>query len=48
MPYTLSGRDLQVALPGQREDARQVLRQCLEFYVWLDLTLPTQRFQALT
>jgi hypothetical protein len=45
---SLSGRDLRIELPDMPQGERRLLRQCLEFHVWLDSQVLPQRFQALT
>lgn len=46
LPVDLRGHDLCVELPGLPEGGRRMLRQCLEFQVWLDSQILPQRFQA--
>jgi hypothetical protein len=48
LPTNLSGCDMYVELPDLPEGACRMLRQCLEFHVWLDSQILPQRFQALT
>ena len=47
LPTDLRGHDLCVELPDLPEGGRRMLRQCLEFQVWLDSPMLPQRFQAL-
>ncbi len=48
LPVNLRGRDLCVELPAPPEGARRMLRQCLEFQVWLNSQILPQRFRALS
>jgi hypothetical protein len=48
LPVNLRGRDLCVELPALPEGGRRMLRQCLEFQVWLDSQILPQRFQVLS